>query len=129
SENRVIDSKELEGLERIHFALVDNGSNGEPVLELQGVQDVRKVTVKTIFSVFGEIGDITLEFPLPKEVIVWDDLGIGYRFKNMEEAFEASKNGFKGIDRTKPANTVNAEEGWLEDFDKVSSSLGNIGVA
>jgi RHS repeat-associated protein len=132
--NRPIDGIDLDGLERIHYLYVGNTSNGEPILQLMDKQDTRDVTVASALSFLGSWADITIKFPLEKEIVVWTQNeysvinGPGYRFSTMDEAFDAVSNDFDGIDRFDPANTVKAEIMWLNDFNELGVVTDNIGM-
>ena len=125
SMDRPIDGVDLDGLERVHYMVNTRKSRtGEnmAVLSYAGTQESRAV----------QVGWITMNLPLSPEVVLWkaneNGVNIGYRFSDIGSAYDAAKMNFEGIDPYDAANTVNAEQMWLNSFAKSSQFIGNVGA-
>ncbi|GAA4852531.1 hypothetical protein GCM10023331_41170 [Algivirga pacifica] len=131
--NEPIAGIDLDGLERVHYALINYTNEGVPVFKVLGKETVRTATIETILSPLGDWADINIDFPIEKSIVIWAQVEgpktpTGFVFKTWEEAVYHAENGFQQLD---PYNdhTVSKERNFQYAYNKSSQIIGLAGEA
>lgn len=118
AENRVIDGRDLEGKEWIHYKAGAQNSKGQLRVEKTGEIDFGNTTLNIIQSIYKKVTGTNIEIPnFPQAHVVESPKdGMNYIFLNENEAYKATMDDFKG----RPT-----KEG-VESLQKIISTIGDV---
>jgi RHS repeat-associated protein len=114
SENRVIDGRELEGLEWIHYRTFSLTKGGQFAVEKSGEVDFGNPTVNVINKIYKAFNGENISIPWTKSHVVKSPFdGLHYIFKTEEAAFAATKESFIGRPTKEGVSFLHAVAGAL----------------